>query len=342
MRKDAVPLVRPRRTKQHGVEQAEEAALPPVPYKTCARPDCQGGAVRLPCQAGQTFGHLQRKAKGIAGCRMEKPAAQPKPPDRVVYRPELYRISADQDRQNACFLTDLLARDIARSRKLAHPVRYRRNRQLWTVAVICIFNQRPVGRQRQDINKTIPIQLRDHGVHDGGAIPFRRRCRKFDPDELLPAKLQPRHLACRAAGINNGARRNPFPRLQDHAIRQERAHLCPQPPAGWRQASPDKPIQRGGGNRIIRQRQHPLALLKAHAVAFPAYRAQRGCQRSHARRNIAVKERPGVIAAEACATLQQQDRQFGASFGQHQRGQSPGQTAACNDKGCARCHEASP
>ncbi len=101
---------------------------------------------------------------------MEKPAAQTNSGNRIVSRPKLVRIAADQDWQHPCLLPQLRTDDAALCCKYANLCGNFGHIQLGTVAVIGIFNQHPLAREGQDIDEAITIALRHRGIHHHGAV----------------------------------------------------------------------------------------------------------------------------------------------------------------------------
>ena len=126
------------------------------------------------------------------------------------------------------------------------------------------------------------------------------------------------HCAC----VNRSpiAQRNPAGRhMRNVAARQHRR--------GRQRGAHDR-IQPRAGDAVIGCAQVAANRGKAHLVIIPARRNQGLDQRGSAWRQVGGEKRPDVIAAQSIAALDHHNAQVRPQFGQCQRNQAPGQSAA--------------
>ena len=153
----------------------------------------------------------QRQRKGIARCRVEETALDPKSRHAIVRRPEHIWVTADADWQHPGFLPNFGSHDALLQRRGAHPGGDLLDIEHSRVAVVSVFHQHAIKGQRQSVDESIAIDLRHPGIHNRRAIGVRdsgpvrhsgrarRLCREFDTHEFLPAEFQPRHRPIRTA-----------------------------------------------------------------------------------------------------------------------------------------------
>jgi hypothetical protein len=153
----------------------------------------------------------------------------------------------------------------------------------------------------------------------------------FAPDELLPAKIEIAEVRC-AARVDDAARLDLVAAEQRHEVVADLHHFHAGDPHRRRQPLAHRHVQPVRTDRVVPAAQLAAMVGEGDDVPVPMVRHQRLHQPAVGVGDIAVEERPQVVAAKRVARLDQHDRNVRPLFRHGQRQQAAREPAAGDDQ----------
>ena len=263
---------------------------------------------------------------------MKQPGRQPGLRHALCLAPVSAGIAFQRDRQHAPLFAQLFGDHPAAGARVVRdvgpqPVRIHRV----AVGIEGVFDQQRIGAERQQVDKTVAVLLRHGRVHQQWAVQaMRMREAQLLAEELLVAQHQVR-AGPDATAVDHGLGPQGAAVGQRDDARRNRKHA-----AGGSHRRAERRSECGveprRGDRCVARSQPALPPRKSNAVMRPAVADQRRDPGMLRCAQVAVMERPSVVAAEPVAAFQQQHAQPRPLHPQPPGDQAVGQAATDQDQ----------